>query len=268
MNASLSGSATAPLLFHWDSPGGRKAAITMFLIGSLVAHLLCFYVFQIVYPPTVALLPPPARVSLITPDTEEGRALLRWIEAEDPALAFATHRPPEARLRALPKIAHVPSYLTREPILKSMPPRAVDLRAPSPQMPGPVPIVHGPIAPAVGAIPTSLSFSEELSDLGAPNIPVPKFASSNSEPAQSIRFRIAVGQAGDIRHCFALNSSGDPALDEQARGYIVLCRFPAIRPALAGQPAIRNSLTWGVVTINWGNDIARPPATSITVPVP
>jgi len=59
--------------------------LAAFLVLSLMAHALCFYVFQIVYPTPVALLPPPGRVTFITPDSEEGRTLLRWIDAEDPA---------------------------------------------------------------------------------------------------------------------------------------------------------------------------------------
>ena len=113
--------ATEPLLFSWDSPRRRQAAFLAFLALSLLAHAVCFYIFQVVYPPAVTLLPPPARVALITPASEEGRTLLRWIDAEDPAVAFTTHRPPEARLRALPKVEHVPSYHAMEPTLKELP---------------------------------------------------------------------------------------------------------------------------------------------------
>jgi len=95
MNSLTLDSVTETLLFDWDSPRGRKVAITIFLALSFVGHALCFYIFQIVYPPTIALLPPPARVTLITPASEEGRTLLRWIDSEDPALAFTTRRPPE-----------------------------------------------------------------------------------------------------------------------------------------------------------------------------
>ena len=95
MNSVVSESATEPLIFSWESPRGEKLAITLFLALSVAAHAFCFYVFQIVYPPTVSLLPPPARVTLITPASEEGRTLLRWIDSEDPALAFTTRRPPE-----------------------------------------------------------------------------------------------------------------------------------------------------------------------------
>src|SRR5881227_2984414 len=127
MNISLPGFATEPLLFSWEPPRRRKVAITAFLALSLGGHALCFYIFQIVYPPTVALLPPPARVSLITPASEEGRTLLRWIDAEDPALAFTTQRPPEARLHALPKAEHLPSYSAIEPALKDIPSLEHDL---------------------------------------------------------------------------------------------------------------------------------------------
>ena len=52
---------------------------------------LCFYAFQIIYPPAVALLPPPGRVTMIAPNTHEERVLLQWLEAEDPAIASTTH---------------------------------------------------------------------------------------------------------------------------------------------------------------------------------
>src|SRR6266571_7626345 len=175
MNSVIAQSAAEPLIFSWDSPRGEKLAITVFLAISLVAHAFCFYIFQIVYPPTVALLPPPARVSLITPASEEGRTLLRWIDAEDPALAFTTQRPLEARLRALPRVEHVPSYLAVEPVLKEVPPLIVDLRIPSSQPPGAVPFVHRKAPQAFGPITASVSFSQELEAFGTPMLPDPSF---------------------------------------------------------------------------------------------
>ena len=136
MNASIAGPGPEPLLFSWEPPRRRQIAISTFLALSLIAHALCFYVFQIIYPTTVSLLPPPARVSVISSDSEEGRTLLRWIDAEDPALAFTTQRPPEARLRALPKVEHIPSYLAVELALKQVPLPVVDLHIPSSQPPG------------------------------------------------------------------------------------------------------------------------------------
>jgi len=264
MNSPTPDLVTEPLLFNWDSPRRTKAAITGFLALSLFAHALCFYIFQIVYPPTVALLPPPARVSLITPTSEEGRTLLRWIDAEDPALAFTTHRPPESKVRALPKVEHVPSYLTAKLMLKDVPPAEVDLRIPDSQPPGAVPFMPRKTASAISRTTTSVSFSNELDAFGAATLPQLSFAASTGETPQTIRFRVAVSRFGEVRYCFLVNSSGDPALDEQARLYLVQCRFSqSAANAGKGDPF----LTWGIATIHWGSDIAQPqpkPAGSAT----
>jgi len=249
--------ATESLLFTWDSPRRRRAAFLAFLALSLLAHAVCFYIFQVVYPPTITLLPPPARVALITPASEEGRTLLRWIDAEDPAVAFTTHRPPEARLRALPKVEHVPSYHAMEPALKELPPLEADARAPDSQPPAAVPFMHQKTASAAGPIPTSVSFSNELDALGPATLPELKFFASNGETPEAIRFRVAVSRLGEIRYCFPMNSSGDPELDEQARLYLTRCRFSRSDP---GGGKADTSLTWGIATIAWGSDIARPQA--------
>jgi len=249
--------ATEPLLFSWDSPRIKKAALLAFLALSLLAHAVCFYIFQVVYPPTITLLPPPARVALITPASEEGRTLLRWIEAEDPAVAFTTHPPPEARLRALPKVEHIPSYRAMEPTLKELPPFEVDSRAPDSQPPGPVPFIRQQRAPASRPIPTSVSLSSELEGLGVATLPLPKFVASTGETPEAIHFRVAVSRLGEIRYCFPMNSSGDPELDEQARLYLARCRFSQRTPSGGKSDA---PLTWGIATIEWGSDVTRPHA--------
>ncbi len=74
MNALSSAPTEGTLLFHWDRPRRRKVAIAGFLLASAMLHALCFYLFQVVYPPTISLLPPPAQVSVIAPTTAEARA--------------------------------------------------------------------------------------------------------------------------------------------------------------------------------------------------
>jgi hypothetical protein len=249
--------ATEPLLFSWDSPRRRRAAILAFLALSLLAHAVCFYIFQVVYPPTVTLLPPPARVALITPASEESRTLLRWIDAEDPVVAFTTHRPPEARLHALPKVKHVPSYHAIEPTLKELPRLEVDSRAPDTQPPDAVPLMRQKSASATGPISTSVSFSSELDAFGVATLPALKFIASNGETPEAIRFRVALTRLGEVRYCFPMNSSGDPGLDEQARLSLARCRFSRRPPGNAKSDAF---LTWGIATIEWGSDIARPQA--------
>jgi hypothetical protein len=255
MNVLTSETAGEPLLFSWEPPRRRQIALATFLALSLVGHALCFYVFQIVYPPIVSLLPPPARVGVITSGSEDGRTLLRWIEAEDPALALTTQRPPEARLRVLPRVEHVPSYLAVQPALKEIPlPQVPDLGIPDSQPPGAAPLGRRRTARAIGPTATSVVFSKELEAFGDPTLPSLSFAASNNEPPQATRFRVAVSGIGEIRYCFPLNSSGDPALDKQARRYLMLCRFSK---SPTGAEKNDSSLSWGIATIEWGSDVAR-----------
>jgi hypothetical protein len=86
-----------------------------------------------------------------------------------------------------------------------------------------------------------------------------KFAASGRDAPESARFLMAVNERGETRHCFLQKSSGDPALDEQARKYLAATRFPAIRNSPS---ATVPSLTWGTATLQWGNDITPAPASN------
>ena len=254
-------------VFDWSPPRSRRVSLISFIAGSAVLHALCFYLFQIAYPPTVALVPPPARVNVITPATEEGRLLLRWIEAEDPALSSTTQPPPEAAVVELPRPAHVPSYANRQAALKEPPPFKPDLSVPSAQPPAPVPILRPSPAQSPAAVPTTLTFADEIGQLGTPEIPRLQFTSSSKEPPQAAQFRVAISERGDVRYCLVDSSSGDPDLDAQARTYILLTRFPAIG-SRESQGANHTPLLWTTATIEWGNDLAAAASTSAQVPKP
>ena len=254
----MNASAIPPLLFDWSAPRDRNFAITGFLIGSLIAHVACFYLFQIVYPPIVSLTPAPQRVNLLSANSEEGATLLRWVDAEDPALASTTRRPSDARRYLLGKIQHLPSYLESEPVLQAAPPLAVDLRIPSAQPVGPVALATRVRPTPIGVVATDITFSRELESLGQPKSISTNFLASGAEPPQNAQFRIAVDSHGVVRYCLPLSSSGDAILDQQARQYLALCRFPA-RPVpgkVEGPTTNGDALTWGIATIEWGNDVA------------
>lgn len=253
------------LVFGWERPGRGKWTLSGFLLGSLGLHAFGFYLFQIVYPPAVALLPPPGRVSLIAPNSEESRQLLRWIEAEDPALASTTLPPPDTKTLAMPTIQHAPSYLARQPALKDLAPAPPALRIPSAHPPAPLEKPTSAPRFVTRPIPTVIRFSRELDSLIAPQTPELKFNSSGRDSPESARFLIAVDHQGVVRHCFLQNSSGDPALDEQARKYLAASRFPALRNSPS---AAATALVWGEATVEWGNDITPPPASSPTPTAP
>jgi len=243
------------LIFAWDEPVRRRLAITGFLFASLLLHALCFYAFQIIYPPAVALLPPPARVTVIAPNTAEERVLLRWLEAEDPALASTT-QPSDQKPVSVPTVQHAPSYLTHQPVLKEAPPSTISPGIPSAHPPAPVEPLRMPIKTVTRIFPTVMSFSAELETVSAVQIPEMRFSASGREAPQAAQFHVAVGEKGDLRYCFLDNSSGDAALDAQARKYLTLSRFPVFRHP---PPEARDGLVWGTATIEWGNDIVAPP---------
>jgi hypothetical protein len=250
----MNATAAAPFIFNWDRPKRRKFVLTGFILVSFAIHIFAFYLFQIVYPQNVSLLPAPRRVNLMTANSEQSATLLRWIDSEDPALASTTRRPAHMQRREMGKVEHVPSYFAREPALKEAPPLTVDLRIPSAQPPGPVPITRSPVSVPSGLQPTRVTLSGELQQLGAPNFVPASFRASTNETPQNAQFRIAVDAKGAVVYCFTLASSGDPGLDELARQHLALSRFPA----KAGTSD--DSLIWGIATIEWGNDVAGPGA--------
>jgi hypothetical protein len=239
------------LIFRWAPPRPRKRAILSFLVASVMLHVLAFYIFQIVYPAPITVLPAVARVSVISPLTEEGRLLLRWVEAEDPALGSTTQRPADAKLFQPPKVSHVPSFTSYEPKLRDMPAYVPDLHAPDPLPPQPVrerrSIAPQPLPPSK----TMISFSNDVAPLGGLQTPPMQFTRSIKDSPQAVEFRVALSGSGEVRYVFLQTASGDSALDEQARQYLANCRF-------SGGSAQTDDLIWTNAAIVWGSDVAAP----------
>jgi hypothetical protein len=261
----VNASTVAPLVFSWAPPRKRRRALIVFLILSLLLHALCFYVFQIVYPPTVALMPPPARVALISPDDPESLALLRWVEAEDPALTTTTQRLSETKSPALPPVQHRPSYASHQPKLKILPPVMPDFSIPSSAAIGPVrlPQVKANASAPGLARKTTANFAGLPSALGDPIFADFRFRLTRPDAPANARFRVAIDERGTIRFCFLIESSGDPALDEQARNFLQLCRLKTKEdlPVTNG-----TALFWTTATILWGNDLGPSSSPSANSP--
>ncbi len=260
MNGGTYAQPEGALLFHWEPPRRRKYAIAGFLFASLGLHALCFYLFQVVYPPTISLLPPPARVTVIAPTSDEARTFLNWLDAEDPALASQTQRSPEARAFQLPKVPHVPSYQSVPPRLKEMPALVTRRSGPSAMPPAPVPLAPPAPAPPPVQVPSTVIFSDGLRELPV-TVPPLQFRSTLRDAPESTRFRVAVDASGVVRYAFLEQSSGDPALDEEARRDLALCRFE-----MAPTDPEKAALTWATATFEYGTDLALPPSGSEQAP--
>ena len=96
--------------------------------------------------------------------------------------------------------------------------------------------------------------------LGAPVLPALRFTASSNEPPQAAQFRLALDAHGEVRYCFLQSSSGDSALDDQARRYLLLARFPTIEER---KPENETGDLWITATIEWGNDLAVPSPTPV-----
>lgn len=255
MSANAAAAAEPHLtpIFDWTPPRTRRWALLRWVLASAALHALCFYVFQIIYPATVTLLPPPVRLEVITAATEEGRLLLRWIEAEDPALTLSPHRSAEGAALAPPSPAHVPSFAGHQPALRMPPPIERDLRVPSAMPPGPVPAPSGRTMESPVQTPTRFVFGDPALDSRAV-VPAAVFESDTGVLPQSARFRVGIDAAGAVRYAFLESSSGDRALDRQARQVLMQTRFS---PAGDG-------MSWSSALVEWGSDVQLPNRTPAT----
>jgi hypothetical protein len=243
-------------VFNFSTPEDSGFPYVLFLcvLGSFLAHAGTFFLFQVVYPQRVTIPQPAPRVSLLTPSSPENIALLRWIEAEDPALVANDDpvAPP-----GLVDVHYKPSFAT---------PRTAPLGAPAEQVKSvrfPPAVdqlsVAGHSAAGSGlpgklpVLPTSITFSGGLT--GRPvekNSPV-DFKYHAADPADSTTALLGVTDQGEVRFVVLQRSSGDQALDELALAHLKQVTFgPAAAP-----------LTWGFATYSWGTDAY---ATASTTP--
>ncbi len=233
------------LLFGWYRPRGTFSWLPAFLVLSGLAHAGTFFLFRVVYPEHATLPAPSPKVAVLSEDNPAHAHLLRWIEAEDPALtatAFPQDPPHLLRTQYTPSYAEIRT--PARPLSERPEPfEEIAIRSSLALIRG------GNNRPAVDppektTVPTRLRFSAELARLplkeSAPFTPAPCEAAL--EPA---RFLIGVSAQGEVRHVFAQKSCGSPKLDLQAMAHLKSLSFGA-------QDA---ELLWGEATFYWGDDL-------------
>jgi hypothetical protein len=236
------------LTFQWPKEAGFPFLLFFCAVGSLAAHTATFFLFQVVYPQRVTIPQPAPHVSLLTPSSPENIALLRWIEAEDPALIASDNSvtPP-----MLAEVRHRPSFAT---------PRTEPLGAPEekPEYVRFPPAVEQlgikdsiqfstPAAVSVG-VPTLVHFDGALASRSLsqdPPLDPPRRVSSPVNPTVLL---VGVSGDGEIRFRFLQQPSGDTALDEFAITHVSRLSFAPADPAM----------TWAHATFAWGLDAYAP----------
>ena len=234
------------LVFSGQARGIIPWTLVGFILLSAVVHAFGFYLFQTVYPPAGHIAPPPVQVSLLMPGTPEADALLRWVEAEDPALAAQPRKAPVPGLMSLP---YVPSFTAvhARPSIVQPPPEPLPFPAGASgvdlvKMATPRSVAAAP--PQAAAAPTTLTFSDGLQPLDA-NPDLAGLRQTETGELQAARFLLAISDKGETRYVFLQDSSGDKSLDAQATELLAHLVFHP-------QPA---PLAWGFATFAWGSAV-------------
>ena len=242
--------------FLTGTPAPPKSGLRRVLIALVRrSRRSVFIFFRLFIRPTVALLPPPARLEFDhagfgrrpDPAALDGSGRSR-AGLEHAAAAHA------ASVALCRKIEHVPSYFANEPVLKQPPPLIVDLSAPSAQPPGPVPMIHRATRATLGNLRPPLRSPRRSIHLVQARLPPPKFAASTNEPPQNRSVsRLPWAPSRRNRVLLAAQFIGRSGLGRAS---------PELSRALpfSQLSRLRNEwselLVWGVATIEWGNDVA------------
>ena len=239
------------LIFRWPERSVSFLLPLLFL-ASVAVHGLTFYLFQVVYPPSVLMAPPPAHVTLLCA-TPENEALLRWVDVQDPSTAA---RIPELSPPGLADLAYVPSYAMEHSLPKIQDSRPQTSGFPSALDPLALPAAKpAPVLVKPLAVHSSLSFSETLKTRDAnPSVPV----SINARSAAALHpteFLAAIDDRGEMRYCFLQAGSGDREIDREAEE-VLRCR--PFKRTESSEP-----LAWGFATFAWGVEVYAPTSSSL-----
>ncbi len=233
------------LTFQWPVEKGFPFVLFICVAGSLLAHAATFFLFQVVYPQRVTIPQPAPHVSLLTPSSPENVALLRWIEAEDPALIAGDNAvsPP-----GLAEVSYRSSFATPRTAPLGAPaekpqevrfPTAVDRLTITDQPAAPEP---SPTAPSESL--TSIRFTGALAARPLEKNAPLRASVRTAAPIKPTVLLIGVSASGEIQYQFLQQSSGDAAFDDLAVGHLPRLRFA---PAEA-------AMTWAHATVAWGAD--------------
>ncbi len=236
--------------------------LALFLLISLIAHASAFFLFQIVYPPQSSIAAPQPPLTVLDERRPDHQALLRWIDAEDPAPAASgainitdrllevKYRPSFATMRTAPLTAPEPPATILFPPARD--PLSIIRSVEAKPEPPPKPPASNP---------TRLVFSPELADRVPEELP-PLTVNAKVDTAVDVpEFLIGVTDRGEIRFVFPQRPSADPGLvpisadpdlmadsktlDSEASDQLSRIKLKPGTPELA----------WGRVRIEWGPEI-------------
>lgn len=239
------------LTFDWRDGRHISLMLPFCIVLSLLAHGMAGYLFQVTYPPAAPPQRPPAEVAFLSP-APGNEAVWQWIAAETPTAVLVRNVEPPAHLMEL---SYVPSFEQSAPVLKEAPNKPFALKFPSIHdseawrgtrtRPQPLPSIPGQDS----TVQFSSAIRERLKT--RPTSPAVSNPSTNPSLAPT-SFLVGITRSGEPRYAFLQARCGDDRLDQQAEAFLSELTFTE-----GTEP-----ITWGEVTILWGNDAFRPPQNS------
>jgi hypothetical protein len=245
----------AHLLFEWPIRQAPRLALPFFILVAAVIQAAMIFLFSINYHQPAVKHTASAQIYFIPADSAVARRLDPWLEANDPAV-FSPQMAARAALPSPPPLGYRPSYEEPPPPLRPLPAeRPVEIRPPIPatlpppphksRVPLPASVTTGPPAS------TTVQWEDELQGRIPTGGGIPVQAAAAAGPSL---YQVGIGAGGMPMHCVLLEGSGDAALDQAGRVWILARRF---------QPSEND--VWGRVRILWGSPSAnKPPGTTST----
>jgi hypothetical protein len=224
------------------------------IFAMLFLHSAAFFLFQAATPvinPPPRTAPPIQMLTATGPDglpSAENESLLRWIDAEDPALVA---RVPNVPLQTRVEVPFRPSFATMR-----TPPLSLPAEAPTVQFPpardalslimSGMPAresAQAPLAPRR----TEVVFSEKLTERML-QPPAFKPQARVAQLVQVSRFVMGVNADGETRFVFPQTEETGtvPALDQEAAAFLSTVRF---------KPQPGTPMLWTTAQVRWGDDI-------------
>lgn len=230
--------ADAPMwVFDWERPAW-SLRMPLFILVSLLGHLLCFYLFQVVYPSSASLLPAAAGVAVLNPANERDRRLLDWAELKDPAALAAPGFRPERMAKLVPR--YEPSFADQSPAFVDVTPEPARQLPPIFGSDGALANDPAPVSSAPLVFASHVEFAAALQErLLRPAPALPRVQSKG----ESTVLLLGVDPKGAVRDCLPWQSSGRPDLDEAATRFARDLRFGAAP-----------GYSWGKLRFTWGYD--------------
>lgn len=241
--------------FAWPTRLKSSWRLAGLIFAMLFLHSAAFFLFQAATPvinPPPRTAPPVQLLTAFTPDgrvSPENQSLLRWIEAEDPALVA---RIPNVEMPPLPSVPYQASYTKYRTAPLVAPPEPVTVQFP-PARDALSLIMSGEPAPqrtqeAVKAQQTRIVLSANLATRAPSSINFhPK--AKTTKPMEPAQFIVGVSQTGEVQFIFPQqeDSDGTGALVGEAIEFL---------GSLAFVPAPESTVAWGTATVEWGDEIA------------